>query len=197
MRVRPIEHNLVLAKPADGYERTPGLHMSDLYSELFRQLEPKRFDRRDKDGNPEPMDLCKLELGLTFEEILEAALIESIGVGNGERPGEFTTPEGVIYSPDFLFFEDDGMVLGEFKCTWMSAKGAPTDPKFEKWFVQMRAYCYHLQTTKARLFVFFVNGNYSPPSPKLLAWDISFTQRELEDNWNTLVRVGRKKGLLT
>jgi hypothetical protein len=192
--VKEIDHGLVLAAPTKGYVRTPGLHMSDLYGELFKQLDPKRFDKRDKDGNPEPMDLTKLELGTSFEEILEPVLIERL---LGSRPGEFTTEDGVIFSPDQLFVEDSGeLVLGELKLTWMSSRGAPMDEKFAKWICQMQAYCYHLDISRARLFALFVNGDYRPPSPKLLAWEFGFTKKELRDNWDTLVRIGRKKGLL-
>ena len=195
MRIREFEHGLELAKATEGYVRTPGLHMSDLYGELFKQLDPKRFDKRDKDGNPEPFDLKRMELGTSFEEILEPVLAARLF---GERPGEFTTlDEGIIFSPDWLFFEPDGeMVLGEIKLTWMSSRGAPTDAKFQKWICQVQAYCYHLQIRRARLFAFFVNGAYKPPSPQLLAWELVFTQRELEDNWNMLKRVGQRAGLL-
>jgi len=168
--------------------------MSDLYGELYKQLEPKRFDKRDKDGNPEPFDLTRMELGTSFEEVLEPVLAERL---LGTRPGEFTTDEGVIYSPDYLFIDDDGeWVLGEFKLTWMSSRGAPHDAKFNKWTCQMMAYCYHLNINTARLFAFFVNGDYAPPSPKLLAWEFKFTKKELVTNWNELVRIGRQKGLL-
>jgi len=168
--------------------------MSDLYGELYKQLEPKRFDKRDKDGNPEPFDLTRMELGTSFEEVLEPVLAERL---LGTRPGEFTTDEGVIYSPDYLFIDDDGeWVLGEFKLTWMSSRGAPHDTKFSKWHCQMMAYCYHLNINTARLFAFFVNGDYAPPSPKLLAWEFKFTKKELVTNWNELVRIGRQKGLL-
>ena len=141
----------------------------------------------------------------------------------GERPGEFVTQHaadcprhdevvvegmdvgcycgaGVAYSPDWLFYEDD-LVLGEFKRTKYSMRGAPTDKKFQKWICQMQAYCYHLDTTVARLFVLFIMGDYSYKPPdgdeQIKAWEFTFTKRELADNWNLLVRHARKKGLLT
>lgn len=193
MKITPFEHGLDLGKPTEGYVRTPGLHMSDLYNSLHRTLDPKRYDKRDAKGNPQPMDMTKVETGTSFEEILEATLARRL---LGDRPGEFTTPEGIIYSPDYLFFEEDDTILGEFKLTWYSSRNAPFDEKFDKWFTQMKAYLYHLSMKRARLYVLFVNGNYKPPSPKLLAWNITFTQRELTDNWNMLVRHAKKEGLL-
>ena len=89
--------------------------------------------------------------------------------------------------------------LGEFKLTWMSlsrSKGL-RDPKFDKWFCQMKAYCYHLGTQHARLYAFFVCGDYTDMSPQFPPpWDIEFTQKELQEEWNTLLRHARKKGML-
>jgi hypothetical protein len=193
VKVTPFEHGLTLATPAEGYVRTPGLHMSDIYGALYKELDPKRYDKRGEDGEPIPMDLLKLELGLSFEQILEDAIARRL---LGERPGEFTTPEGVIYSPDQIFFENGELILGEFKLTWYSARNAPFDEKFAKWFTQMKSYCYHLGTEWARLYVLFVNNDYKPPTPKLLAWEIKFTARELQDEWNLMKRMAIKKGLL-
>ncbi len=196
MRITPFEHGLNLAQPSEGYVRTPGLHMSDIYGSLYKSIDPKRYDKKGKDGKAQPFDLTKMELGTSFEELLEPVIAARI---LGQRPGEFVTiePPGIIYSPDYLFFDlADDTVLGEFKLTWYSSRNAPYDPKFDKWFTQMKSYLYHLEMERARLFVLFVNGNYKPPSPELLAWDIRFTQRELKDNWNTMERHAKKVGLL-
>lgn len=220
MKVTEFEHGLTLAAPADGYVRSPGLHMSEIYGSLFKERDPERYDKKDKKGNPVPFDLAKMEMGLRFEEMLETALRKSLF---GRRPGEYFTehgddcaqrrrqlPEGVCcpcgggiaYSPDYLFqLEDsDDPVLGEFKLTWYSSKGAPEIPeKFDKWMVQIKAYCYHLGLKTARLYVFFVNGKYpkgGPPSPELRAWKLAFTDRELVSNWLMLVRHANKKGML-
>jgi hypothetical protein len=194
VKITAIEHGLELAKPTEGYARTPGLHMSDIYGDLFKLLDPKRYDKRDAKGNPLPWNMLYLETGTAFEEIIEAAIAKRL---RGERPGEFRTQDGtnVIYSPDHFIFDGDIFRLGEFKLTWLSNTGI-TDPKFDKWFVQMKAYCHHLMTPYARLYTQFVNGNYKPPVPELCAWDIEFSNRELIDNWNMLKRHGQRKGLI-
>ncbi len=190
MKIVEIAHGLTLNKPTDGYVRSEGVHMSTLYNSLYAELEPKRFA---KTGEP---DAAKMELGTAFEEVLEVALATRI---LGDRPGEFTTEGGIIYTPDHLIF-NGYTKLGEFKATWMSIRKGITDPRFDKWFCQMKCYCHHLQTPYARLYVFFVNGDYTYKPPhggaSLRAWDIVFTSRELKDNWAMVERNARKKGLL-
>jgi hypothetical protein len=196
MRITPSPHGLDLNVAAPGYVRTPGLHMSDLYNSLFQELEPKRFQ---KGGKP---DELRMELGLAFEELLEEGLKERLVKQGGGRPGEFTTAEGIIFSPDLLLFNGHTTV-GEIKLTWLSSREVPRvvdnnfPPKFDKWLVQMKAYCYALETASARLYAFFVNGDYKPPKPELLCWDIEFTARELQENWALITNHGRHVGLLT
>lgn len=182
MRVRPVQLALEFNKPAPGYVRSPGLHMSAIYGDLYAQLDPKRYGGTD---GPDPV---RMEAGLAFEEMLEEGLRRRL---LGERPGEFITEEGIVYSPDALFFEDDRTVLGEFKCTWQSSNGYPVaegdvfPAKADKWLCQMMAYAYHLETVYGRLIVFFVNGGgwKTGNGPLVLSWDIEWTQRELDENW--------------
>ena len=215
MRIDSIDHGLILAAPTEGYERTAGLHMSDLYGSLYKKLNPKRYDKRDKDGNPLPFDLVRMEVGSAFEEVLEPVIRKRII--DAERPGEFATQHtsdcvyqrvvvrpgdavcpcgaGVIYSPDHFLF--NGVFrLGEFKLTWMSISKGIRDKRFDKWFCQMKVYCKHLKTRYARLIALFVNGDYTDHSPLLLAWDIEFNQKELDEEWNTLLRHGRRERMI-
>lgn len=201
MKVVEIEHGLTLNQPTEGYVRTPGLHISEIYNSLFEEMEPARFSKGD---GP---DRVKMEVGTAFEETLEIALAQRL---LGDRPGEFAcmpcarvvpvgTPGSIIFSPDYFLF--NGVTrLGEFKATWMSIRHGIHDARFEKWRVQMKAYAKPLQMLHARLYVLWVNGDYSwkPPygGAHLRAWDFEFTQRELDDNFNMLMRHARKKGLI-
>jgi hypothetical protein len=193
MRVVQFDHGLELAKPTEGYVRSPGLHASDLYGAFYKKADPKRYDKRDIAGNATPFDLLKMEVGTTFEELLEEALAARL---LGQRPGEFTSPEGVIFSPDYLFYEPEEVVLGEFKLTWYSSRNAPFDEKFSKWITQVKLYCHWLDLRQCRLYALFVNADYKPPTPELLAWKITFTPRELADEWAMIERFAKKEGLL-
>ena len=215
MRIDPIEHDLVLSAPTEGYVRTSGLHLSDIYNDLYKSLNPARYDKRDKDGQPLPFSSLHAEIGTAFEEVLEPAIRARI-VG-AERPGEyvsqhttecasagtFVTPgdpvchcgAGVIFTPDHFLF--NGLFrVGELKLTWMSCRYPLTDKRFAKWLTQIRAYCYHLQTRYARLYVLFINGDYSSYSPLLKAWDIEFTDKELLEEWRMLLHHARRKGMV-
>jgi hypothetical protein len=197
-----IDHGLDLNVPTEGYVRTPGLHMSDIYNSLYKDLDPKRFGG---EGGP---DQAKMSVGTGFEELLAKAMAERI---LGERPPEFAvmpdgetivpvgTPGSIIFSPDHFLYEDLTR-LGEFKATWMSISKGIQDKRFDKWYCQMKSYGKPLKMPDQRLYVLFVNGDYSYKPPhggcSLRAWDVRFTQRELDSNWNTLMRHARKKGML-
>jgi hypothetical protein len=202
MKIIPIEHGLDLAQ-GFGAPRSPGVHMSDLYGSLYHELEPKRF----KKGGPLPVE--KFELGMAFEEMLEEGLRTRIPKAIEQReevlrPGEFVTDEGVIYSPDLLIF--NGVTrLGEIKLTFMSTKGFPWklgevytgfDQKADKYFTQMKCYCHHLKTYYARLYAFFVRGDYKGNDQVFRAWDIEFTARECREEWEWVLDHGKKAGLL-
>ena len=189
MKIIPIPHDLDLA--VSTLPRSPGLHMSEIYNDLYQDLEPKRYQRGTA---PDPL---RLEAGLALESILEEGLKRRLA----QRPGEFRTPEGIIFSPDLLI-SNDHLRLGEIKLTWMSSRDVPHEqansfpPKFDKWFTQVKSYCHALETPWARLYAFFVNGDYKPPSPELLAWDIEFSKRELGENMSALLNHARHKRLL-
>ncbi len=215
MEITRVDCDLDLSKPTEGYVRTPGLHMSEIYNSLYAEMYPDKYA---KGSFSDPSCQTKMSLGTSFEEVLEPALAQRL---LGNRPGEFVTQHdarcvhtrsavkvgdpvcpcgaGVIYSPDYLFFNGH-MTLGEFKCTWYSIRQGITDKKFDKWFTQMKAYCYHLQCNHARLYVLFVNGDYSwkPPDgePHPERFEIRFSDDELLKNWNMLLRHARKKGML-
>lgn len=220
MRITPTQHGFELAKSAAGYERSPGLHMSALYGAYYKAVDPRRFDKRGKDGKELPFDLKRLELGLVFEEMLESGL--KFRLTQEDRPGEFQARDlghdfDLAFSPDLLIF--NGVTrLGEIKLTWMSARDVPVSPeqsaetglpatwdgvgdaafpeKFDKYFTQVKLYLHFLRLTSARLIVFFVNGNYAPPAPVVLAWDLEFTEAECAEEWGIIERFAREQGLL-
>ena len=192
MKITPCEHGLEhIGKSGP---RTPGLHMSAIYNSLYQEMEPTRFI---KGSAPDPL---RLEAGLAFESFLEEAIKARLGNGGG-RPGELISEEGILYNPDLLCFNGVSRV-GEVKLTWMSSKEVPREPgnsfppKFSKYLCQMMAYGRCLETPHGRLIAFFVNGTYKPMTPELLAWDITFSKREMDENWTMLMNHAKQRKML-
>lgn len=189
-------------------DRTLGVvHLSDIYKILMKRLQPKRFDKRDKKGNPIPMDFQRVEIGLLFESMLEIALREKFAT---VRPGEIVSDEGVYMSPDGVNPEE--CAGEEYKCTFMSAsKGlmeTVRDPetgelyqipldKFLHWFIQMMGYAKWLGTNKFILRVLFLCGDYKfPITPQFKTYHIEFTDEEIEQNWKMLMLIAREEKLI-
>jgi hypothetical protein len=168
--------------------RSPGLHISDVYGALYKELDPKRY-------GGELTNPMFLALGTAWEERLEWLLI-----ANGltiSRPEAFLTEEGIGFSPDLLI--NNGVLrVGEIKLTWMASTDDFTDPKFDKYRTQVMAYCKHLETPHARFYITHVNGGggYGKPDPQMRIFDVTFTARELSDNWNLLLNYARRKKML-
>lgn len=196
----PIDTGLLKIGKSSG-ERAAGVHASDLYGSLYRELNPDRYGRP---GEPPPL---LLETGLIFETMLEEGFIRRLAANGGEgeqieRPGEFThrdTWDGydvtVHYNPDLFIFNGQFRV-GEIKATWMSYIPDLTHEKYAKWLTQIKFYCKMQRTRFARLYAFFICGTYKPPTvPLLKAWDLEFSQDELDMEYAMLMWHGVSSGV--
>lgn len=182
---RPTDTLRSLAFDA-GPVRSPGLHLSDILGPMAQDIAPKRY------STSTPMNWNKVETGFAFERALETAF-------QARRVDIFRPPEvekdGILMSPDGI--NPDGWILEEFKATWMSDFDAPEHPKFFKWLWQIKSYCFAIDTNRATLRALFVNGSYREGyNPDYHVWDIEFTDRELQENWQMVLANGRAKGLL-
>ena len=170
--------------------RSPGVHASDIYGDLFRKLEPKRYDYPE-DGNP-----LLMVLGTAWERHFEYLLaVNGVKV---ERPEEFMSPEGIAYSPDLIIF--NGITrLGEIKYTSMSADDMPTEEtnnlpaKLDKYQVQMMLYAFWLGLTDGWLAILF---NHTPWDPQFRMFDIHWSDIELLNNHSMCMNHAKAIGLL-
>lgn len=205
-----------------GSIRATGLHASDLYGSLYQQKEPDRYR---SDGEPPPPLL--LETGLTLENMLEEGLARKFATSGGEqiaRPGEFTHsdvwqghPVEIHYNPDLFIYNGVGLRIGEIKGTWLSSKipqewtaspeaylrhaadieAAMLNPKLDKYYTQIKFYCYMTKTRFARLYTFFIAGDYTRPfKSQMIVVDIEFSQDELDYEYATLMWHGVSTGLI-
>lgn len=167
--------------------RSRGLHLSQILYSLANEIGLYG----DRGSEPDETAMTRIEAGFIFERALElAAMARRIDI---LRPGEFVR-DGIICSPDGIAPED--WAIEEFKCTWKSSREAPQGKKFWTWWVQIKAYCYVVGATRARLRALFVNGDYTSYVPQLRAWQADFTARELEENWVMIRNHARAKGWL-
>jgi len=190
MKVTPIAHGLDLL--ASDLVRSPGLHASTIYGDLYKELEPARYNRG---SGPDPVRMC---LGTAWEKHFEY-LLHKAGIPV-ERPGEFMSLGGWALSPDLVIFNGH-TAIGEIKLTWMSSRDMPRSPtngfppRFDKYLLQIQDGCNAIETSHARLYVYFVNGTNKPPAPELLCWDLEFSARELKEAFDTMVNHAKSKGM--
>lgn len=199
MKVVAIEHGLDLTQ-SFGESRPEGLHMSDLYNSYYAALQPKKYGR--KDGDPREL----WTLGMCFEDMLEEGLIRRAALAEGSgRPGAMQTDDGIWFSPDLLIFNGSTR-LGEIKLTFMTPRGdfpwkvgdvyEGFGSKADKYLTQMKLYCKALGTRHARLYAFFVPEAIKAKGGALRCWDITFTQREIDEEWDLIMRHAKQAGLL-
>jgi hypothetical protein len=180
--------------------RTPGLHASDIYGGLASKLEPERYPAGSK---PHKVITC---IGLAWEQWFERTLI---GMGYAcVRPPEQVALMGktkVYYSPDLVIV--NGVVrLGEIKTTSMTSKDGIEGPKFAKYHAQTQLYCHWEETPYARIFALFLRGDYKfmkkgaarddDGFPELHVYDIEYSARELQDNYETHYQFAKTAGMI-
>ena len=101
--------------------------------------------------------------------------------------------DGILMSPDFDF----SFGPGELKTTRQSSKRGLAGDYPLTWHQQFMGYLKgRLETgimeydgrgrATMTLTVLYLMGNYSPPFPQLLSWDLSYNREEIETNWLAL-----------
>jgi hypothetical protein len=175
--------------------RSPGLHASTVFGDLFESLDPKRYVY---DSPPNPVSLA---MGTAWEAHLLYLLVKN-GI-EAVRPSEYLSPEGIAYSPDLVIF--NGIIrCGEIKWTSKSAKGLPSeptnhlDPKYDRYMCQLMLYIYWLRIEFDEL----VQGwlalalMHEAWDPQFRGYNVDFTERELSDNYLMCMNHAYNRGML-
>jgi hypothetical protein len=128
-----------------------------------------------------------MQLGCALEDTLISRYMAHypdryLRIGEIERDNLFGTP-------DLIDLNDGG--VEEYKLSWMSLKHGPGSEKFWKYEVQLKSYCYMLDSSIGRLHVCYVNGDYKwskgPESGVVYrVWEYHFTPQQLEENWKMM-----------
>lgn len=155
----------------------------------------------------DPVAILRISIGLAWEEWYIPQILAHFRGGVLDHPGE-TLFDGVYMTPDgeevcvIITLETDGtpnveyqsrLYVHEVKATYKSTKTVAGVTQEElpiqleaqwMWMAQMKGYCIAKGTRFAVLHVLFLCGDYKfPIKPQLRAWEIEFTQEELDDNW--------------
>ncbi len=157
--------------------RSRGLHHSDLVHYILRRL---RYEE------PDPVFIGWEYAALTgflFEDAMSEQLAR-YDWGVQLIRGLELLEDGIYMSPDGVNVETGE--LWEFKFTWRGLKKSPPESRLD-WLMQLKSYCRAVRTDSAILCSLFACGDYSPPKPQLLFTRFAFTERELEDNWKTIL----------
>ena len=163
--------------------RSPGLHLSDITGDISKQLDPKRFSGE--------MNPALLAAGNAFETVIARQL--RLMFPGADKPGEFSS-DGIAMSPDFL-----NPVYGcpeEDKMTWTSGRLGLDHPKLERYHRQGKSYCRVLGTDRILFRVLFVNGSYDTYLPVLRTFLVTYSTRELRENWEMILQHGEDMGVL-
>lgn len=219
MKVVPVSHGLDDVLGVSTSDRSPGLHASTIYNSLYQELEPNRYQK------DTPYDMARMDLGLTIEDMIEEGWKrrhQSERPGEFETPeGIAFSPDGITFEDDGRVIltelkvtwmscrecpvsveqaEQTKAFLGgkelQLAVTWDGESAVTFPPKLSKYFTQMKFYTHNLDLEWARLVTLFINGDYRPPRPVVLAWDFKFSPQELRENHQMLINHARHKGML-
>lgn len=169
-----------------GEGRSPGIHLSRVLMFMEKALEDRP---RSKSG--QPANDMWAAFGFIFERWVEKALTEYYGFQRAIRvEQQELLCDGIYLTPDAINVEDG--CYEEYKARWRSrAKwdGPDWERHFWKELAQVKAVCHVIGTTRARLVIFFVCGDWKPPCPHPpVCREFEFTEQELQHNWNVIVR---------
>lgn len=193
----------IAASTSAEYVRSPGVHVTDLTSLVMMGIDPDKYGTPDAPKMYDEFDTQNWQqAGFVWEEVLTSIFSRRrlhAGVQHYTylgRTGEVKL-DGVIGSPDGFVMDPDGLALTESKQTWMSRRGFDLDSaKFIAWKFQILAYLRMVELTRCYLAVFWVNGTYDRYVPEFVEYRLTFTAREIEENWTMLLNTGKRHGLL-
>ncbi len=96
---------------------------------------------------------------------------------------------GIIYRPDMSSMRLGIENLGEIKTTRKSAKNHYIDEYIPvTWLAYMKGGCYMRVVNQYDLVVLYMMGNYAPPFPQLYCDTFTFTDDELIENWDMIMK---------
>jgi len=103
--------------------------------------------------------------------------------------------DGVWMSMDGIGPDPEGevpLVVEEYKATWQSINRSPAENFY--YMTQVKSYCHAIETNIAVMHIFYVMGDYKGSGPMYRKARLVFTGRELEENWQMILREKERMG---
>lgn len=212
------------AYSSDNQQRTPGVHISDITIPMSGGEKETAFTESDlevfrasgymwEDIRAESLTKEFVELALARRmayvawvrgEIMRCGEIATNGVDtfsvehhDGEIPNGY-----IILTPDGIDVEyvcpscGRRGALREFKATWKSLN---MNDAVEKplWHYNVKAYARALGLCTVNMSIWFANGDWRPPRPVMQEWSSGcVSQTELDENWESVMRFGKRQGII-
>lgn len=184
--------------------RTSGVHVSEIIKIKLLQIDPERYGQEFAEDQRDNL----WHAGYLWEEIIAKVFAEGRASTSALVKGSEIVDEGIYLTPDWIEIGTDPagvehLYVSETKASWKSSREWGKDPntaiwdkRFVGWRMQFGAYARALQTLHARLHVLWMNDDYTKFLPKMRTYEITFTPRELDENWAMLKNTARKQGWL-
>ncbi|MEA3349626.1 MAG: hypothetical protein U9Q82_03285 [Chloroflexota bacterium] len=117
----------------------------------------------------------QFEKGWLWEEALSLAFGQKAAV----RPGEVEL-DGIAGSPDGIDTDGNELIVEEYKCTAARSSKSPAD--MWRWMMQVKGYCKMMGAVKCVFRVLHLEF-----VPVYKVWELTFTQGELDENWEAVM----------
>jgi len=200
MTVKEISIPLTLPPPK--VARSKGVHLSAIIRCIAIEmgiLKPEWIEESslaDSRTITDPTAVLRILIGLAWDQLYIPEILSHEGVL--DHPDEmclddvYMSPDGesisVIITPTTAVGDRTRhIVIHEVKATYKSTKTVGDLTSQWMWLAQIKGYCKGAKTTFAVLHVLFLCGDYSYPiTPVNKVWELEFTQKEIDENWDLM-----------
>ena len=164
-------------------------HLADLYN-IRDAREPNHLSSYTTCLTKSFFSSSKKAIEPTEQEVLLFVL--GYGLQDVLTPPDMSAPvyeqDGIIYRPDMSFSPASVEQLYELKTTRKSSKNHYNDDALPiTWLTYMMGGCKMRGVRQYHLVVLYMMGNYAPPFPQIMADTITFTDEEIESNWQMIL----------
>jgi hypothetical protein len=181
--------------PASDTPRAPGIHASGIIRNIAMELGILKGDFTEDAKQltdireiTDEVAILRMAIGLAWEDFYISKILAAEGVN--KHPGEMSS-DGISMNPDGESLErikgKHHVVIHEVKATYKSINRVAEAEKEWMWLTQIKCYCRAANTRFGRLHVLFLCGDYKfPIRPDIRRWNIEFTKKELDENWELM-----------